>query len=29
MDGFSNLLFDGKVPFNVWDYFNCGFQIVQ
>ncbi len=29
MDGFSNLLFDGKVPFNVWDYFNCGFQIVN
>ena len=29
MDGFSKLLFDSKVPFNVWDYFNCGFQIVN
>ena len=29
MDGFSKLLFDGEVPFNVWDYFNCGFQIVN
>ena len=29
MDGFSKLLFDSKLPFNVWDYFNCGFQIVN
>ena len=29
MDGFSKLLFDGNVPFDVWDYFNCGFQIVN
>ena len=29
MDGFSKLLFDGEVPFKVWDYFNCGFQIVN
>ena len=29
MDGFSKLLFNDEVPFNVWDYFNCGFQIVN
>ena len=29
MDGFSKLLFDGEVPFNVWNYINCGFQIVN
>ena len=29
MHGFSNFLFGGKVPFNVWDYINCGFQIVN
>ena len=29
MDGFSKLLFNSKLPFNVWDYFNCGFQIVN
>ena len=29
MDGFSKLLFDREVPFKVWDYFNCGFQIVN
>ena len=29
MDGFSKLLFDEEVPFKVWDYFNCGFQIVN
>jgi len=29
MDGFSKLLFNGEVPFNVWDYINCGFQIVN
>ena len=29
MDGFSKSLFGGEVPFKVWDYFNCGFQIVN
>ena len=22
-------MFDGNIPFDVWDYFNCGFQIVN
>ena len=29
MDGFSKTLFDDEVPFNVWNYINCGFQIVN
>jgi hypothetical protein len=29
MDGFSKLLFNDEVPFKVWDYINCGFQIVN
>jgi len=29
MDGFSKTLFDDEVPFKVWDYINCGFQIVN
>jgi SAM-dependent methyltransferase len=29
MDGFSKILFDDEVPFKVWDYINCGFQIVN
>ena len=29
MDGFSKTLFDDEVPFDVWDYINCGFQIVN
>ena len=29
MDKFSNLLFNDVVPFKVWDYINCGFQIVN
>ncbi|MBC8421989.1 MAG: hypothetical protein H8E03_01055 [Pelagibacteraceae bacterium] len=29
MDGFSNLLFGGETLFDVWDYVNCGFQIVN
>jgi SAM-dependent methyltransferase len=29
MGGFSKLLFNDEVPFKVWDYINCGFQIVN
>ncbi|SVD14569.1 uncharacterized protein METZ01_LOCUS367423, partial [marine metagenome] len=29
MNGFSTLLFPGDIPFKVWDYINCGFQIVN
>ena len=29
MDGFSKLLFNDEVSFKVWDYINCGFQIVN
>ena len=29
MDGFSKLLFNDEIPFKVWDYVNCGFQIVN
>ena len=29
IDGFSKLLFNDEVPFKVWDYINCGFQIVN
>jgi hypothetical protein len=29
MSGFSQLLFPGDITFNVWDYINCGFQIVN
>lgn len=29
IDGFSKTLFDDEVPFKVWDYINCGFQIVN
>ena len=29
MGGFSKLMFNDEVPFKVWDYINCGFQIVN
>ena len=29
MGGYSKILFDDEVPFKVWDYINCGFQIVN
>ncbi len=27
--GFANLMFDGYSKWNVWDYVNCGFQVVN
>ena len=29
VDSFSKELFNGEVPFNIWEYINCGFQIVN
>ena len=29
MSGFSKKMFSDEIPFNVWDYINCGFQIVN
>ena len=29
VDKYSELMFDNKVPFKLWEYINCGFQIVN
>tara|TARA_R100000697_G_C5402096_1_gene185554 strand:- start:168 stop:782 length:615 start_codon:yes stop_codon:yes gene_type:complete len=29
VDQYSELMFDNKVPFKLWEYVNCGFQIVN
>ena len=29
VDQYSELMFDNKVPFKLWEYINCGFQIVN
>ena len=29
VDSFSKELFNGEVPFDIWEYINCGFQIVN
>jgi len=26
---YSELMFNNKIPFNIWEYINCGFQIVN
>ena len=29
VEQYSELMFDNEIPFNIWEYINCGFQIVN